>query len=57
MTAEAKLDGKFLLSCTDDNVPAADRPPVGVSFQSYHLMIALGTFFVVLTLAAISRWK
>ena len=24
VTAEAKLDGKFLLSCTDDNVPAAD---------------------------------
>jgi len=24
ITAEAKLDGKFLLSCTDDNLPAAD---------------------------------
>jgi len=24
VTAEAKLDGKFLLSCTDDNLPAAD---------------------------------
>jgi len=24
VTAEAKLDGKFLLSCTDDNIPAAD---------------------------------
>ena len=24
VTAEEKLDGKFLLSCTDDNVPAAD---------------------------------
>ena len=24
VTAEVKLDGKFLLSCTDDNLPAAD---------------------------------
>ncbi|MGB8021046.1 MAG: hypothetical protein WCF04_07465, partial [Candidatus Nanopelagicales bacterium] len=24
VAAEAKLDGKFLLSCTDDSLPAAD---------------------------------
>ena len=36
-----------------DQVPAADRPPVGITFQSYHIMIGLGLFFVALTLAGL----
>jgi len=30
-----------------DSVPAADRPPQQLVFQSYHLMIALGVLFVL----------
>jgi cytochrome d ubiquinol oxidase subunit I len=32
-----------------DKVKPEDRPPVGVPFQTYHLMIALGMFFLALT--------
>ena len=32
--------------------PESDWPPVGMIFQTYHLMVALGMFFIVLTLLA-----
>src|SRR5208282_5612574 len=35
-----------------DRVPRAYWPPVLPSFLSYHLMIAIGVFFIVLTLTA-----
>jgi cytochrome d ubiquinol oxidase subunit I len=35
-----------------DRVPLADRPPVVLPFQAYHLMITLGMVFVGLTLGA-----
>ena len=35
-----------------DTFPERDRPPVGIVFQSYHLMVALGTFNILLTLYA-----
>jgi cytochrome d ubiquinol oxidase subunit I len=35
-----------------DRFPQSDRPPVGVPFQAYHIMIALGTFNIALTLYA-----
>ncbi|MCE5229952.1 cytochrome ubiquinol oxidase subunit I [bacterium] len=33
-----------------DKVPRADWPPVQPTFQMYHLMIALGMFFIAITL-------
>ena len=35
-----------------DRFRPEDRPPVGISFQSYHLMVALGMAFIGLTLLA-----
>ncbi len=41
-----------------DRFRPEDRPPVGLSFQSYHLMVALGTAFIGLTLlASFLRWR
>jgi cytochrome bd ubiquinol oxidase subunit I len=36
-----------------DSVPAADRPPQQIVFQSYHLMIALGMVFMLVLLLAL----
>ncbi|HEY5472482.1 MAG TPA: cytochrome ubiquinol oxidase subunit I, partial [Candidatus Limnocylindrales bacterium] len=36
-----------------DSVPAADRPPEQLVFQSYHLMIGLGILFVLVLLLAL----
>jgi cytochrome d ubiquinol oxidase subunit I len=36
-----------------NSVPPGDRPPVQLTFQSYHLMIALGILFVLVFLAAV----
>ncbi|HEY3839177.1 MAG TPA: cytochrome ubiquinol oxidase subunit I [Bryobacteraceae bacterium] len=35
-----------------DTFPERDRPPAGTPFQAYHLMIALGTLNIALTLTA-----
>lgn len=35
-----------------DSFPERDRPPAGIPFQTYHIMIALGTFDIALTLYA-----
>ncbi|HOC43902.1 MAG TPA: cytochrome ubiquinol oxidase subunit I [Thermoanaerobaculales bacterium] len=41
-----------------DRFRPADRPPVLLSFASYHVMIGLGTLFVVVTLlAAFLYWR
>jgi cytochrome d ubiquinol oxidase subunit I len=41
-----------------DRFRPEDRPPLFLSFASYHVMVALGSFFVVLTLlAALLRWR
>jgi cytochrome d ubiquinol oxidase subunit I len=41
-----------------DTFPPEDRPPVAIPFQSYHLMVSLGMFFVLLTLCALFlRWR
>jgi cytochrome d ubiquinol oxidase subunit I len=41
-----------------DQFAAEDRPPVGICFQSYHLMVALGMSFIGLTLLAlVLRWR
>lgn len=36
-----------------NSVPASDRPPVQLTFQSYHLMIALGFLFILVFLLAL----
>ena len=41
-----------------DAVPPEDRPPLQVPFQSYHLMVSLGGFFVAVTLFALfMHWR
>lgn len=39
-----------------DQVPPADQPPLALPFQSYHLMIALGMFFIALSLLGVVQW-
>ena len=34
-------------------MPQADRPPIPATFQSYHLMIALGVFFGLVLLVSL----
>lgn len=36
-----------------DKFPPEDRPPVNIPFYSYHLMIALGMFFIALSLGGL----
>lgn len=36
-----------------DRFPPQDRPPVSMTFQMYHLMVALGLYFIVVTLYAL----
>jgi cytochrome d ubiquinol oxidase subunit I len=41
-----------------DRFAPEDRPPVGLSFFSYHVMVALGMFFIAVTLlASFLRWR
>ncbi len=41
-----------------DKFRKEDRPPVGLSFYSFHIMVALGLFMIALTLyAAFLRWR
>ena len=41
-----------------DKVPPKYWPPLNISFQSYHLMVLLGFFFIGLTvLASFLRWR
>jgi cytochrome d ubiquinol oxidase subunit I len=41
-----------------DRIPREYWPPVGLSFQSYHIMVGLGMFFIALTLlASFLRWR
>jgi cytochrome d ubiquinol oxidase subunit I len=41
-----------------DRFRPEDRPPIFISFTSYHLMIALGTMFIGMTLlASFLRWR
>jgi cytochrome d ubiquinol oxidase subunit I len=39
-----------------DKFPRDEWPPLAVPFGSYHLMIALGTFFIGITLLALFMW-
>ncbi len=40
-----------------DQIPERDWPPAVIPFESYHLMIGLGSLFVVLTLYALWLWR
>lgn len=41
-----------------DKIPKSDWPPLVIPFASYHIMIAIGTFFIALTLlASWFRWR
>jgi len=41
-----------------DKIPRPYWPPVGIPFASYHIMVALGCFFIGLTLlASFLRWR
>lgn len=39
-----------------DQFPPEDRPPVQIPFQAYHLMIAMGMLFIVLSWTACIQW-
>lgn len=39
-----------------DTVPREDWPPVNLSFQSYHLMVALGMYFIMVSLTVAHFW-
>ncbi len=41
-----------------DKYPIEDRPPVAIPFYSYHLMVALGMFFIAASLAGLYfQWR
>lgn len=41
-----------------DTIPKDERPPVGLTFHSFHIMIWLGMFFIAITLLANwYRWR
>jgi cytochrome d ubiquinol oxidase subunit I len=41
-----------------DQIPEAEQPPVASSFYSYHIMVAIGLFLILLTLMAVYyRWR
>jgi len=41
-----------------DHFPEEDWPPVALSFLTYHIMVALGLYFIAITvLAAFLRWR
>lgn len=40
-----------------DKFPREDWPPVGIPFQTYHLMIALGGFFIAISLLGLWFWR
>jgi cytochrome bd ubiquinol oxidase subunit I len=41
-----------------DQIPREDWPPLMIPFQMYHLMVALGMFFIAITLlASFLRWR
>jgi len=39
-----------------DQVPAEDRPNVGLVFQTYHAMVGLGMLFILLSVAGLVCW-
>jgi cytochrome bd ubiquinol oxidase subunit I len=39
-----------------DKFPEEDWPPVNLTFQTYHLMVSLGMFFIAITLLASFYW-
>ncbi|HWQ92732.1 MAG TPA: cytochrome ubiquinol oxidase subunit I, partial [Clostridia bacterium] len=39
-----------------DKIPRTDWPPVALTFQSFHLMVGLGMFFIAITLLACWFW-
>lgn len=41
-----------------DKIPRENWPPVAITFYSFHLMVALGTLFIVLTILSLClRWR
>ncbi len=40
-----------------DQIPADERPPIGIVFQTYHLMVAMWSLMVLVTGIGIYLWK
>lgn len=40
-----------------NDVPASDRPPIEISFQSYHLMVAVGMLMILIALVALVQHR
>jgi len=39
-----------------NNFPEDERPPVNIVFQSYHIMVAIGSFLILITLISLVLW-
>lgn len=39
-----------------DKFKPEDRPPLNIVFQSFHIMIAIGTFFILISLISLYLW-
>lgn len=39
-----------------DSIPEENRPPLQMTFQSYHIMISIGMFLIMLTLTSCFLW-
>jgi cytochrome bd ubiquinol oxidase subunit I len=40
-----------------DQIPKDERPPIGIVFQSFHLMVAMWGLMAFITIAALYYWK
>ncbi len=40
-----------------DQIPKDERPPIGIVFQSFHIMIAMWGLMALVTIAALYLWK
>ncbi len=40
-----------------DQIPVDERPPIGIVFQTYHLMIAMWGFMALVTIISIYLWR
>jgi cytochrome d ubiquinol oxidase subunit I len=51
------IHGDFKTPVTGfDQIPDDEQPPVQLTFQAYHIMIAMGMYFIGITLLAVFLW-
>ena len=40
-----------------NGIPEDERPPINIVFQTYHLMVAIGMFLILISLVSLFYWK